>query len=146
VNSDSSPNLIGTWRLVSCEARGSSGEIQYPLGQQVVGQLFYDGRGNMSAHVMRVDRPAFASGDSGSGTDEEVRAAFEGHTSYFGTYTIDASACTVTHHVHGASYPNWMGHDHIRYYRIDGNHLVLSSPPILFHGESLEYIATWERV
>ena len=146
MNADSLPNLVGTWRLVSCEARSSSGEIRYPLGQHVVGQFFYDVNGNMSAHMMRVDRPAFASGDSGSGTDAEVRAAFEGHLSYFGTYTIDPAARTVTHHVRGASYPNWMGHDQIRYYRIDGCHLVLSTPPILDRGESLEYTLTWERI
>jgi Lipocalin-like domain len=132
VNSDSLPNLVGTWRLVSCEARGSSGEIQYPLGQHAVGQLFYDVHGNVSAHVMRVDRPTFAPADSGSGTDAEVRAGFEGHTSYFGTYTIDVSARTVTHHIHGASFSNWMGHDQIRYYRIDGSHLVLSTPQFCF--------------
>ena len=95
---------------------------------------------------MRIDRPTFASDDSGAGTDAEVRAAFEGHASYFGTYTIDRSARAVTHHVHGASYPNWVGHDQIRAYRIDGSHLVLSTPPILFRGESLEYILTWERM
>ena len=100
----------------------------------------------MSGHVMRVDRPTFVSDDSGAGTDAEVRAAFEGHTSYFGTYTIDPSARTVTHHVRGASYPNWMGNDQIRYYRIEGSHLVLSTPPILFREESLEYILTWERI
>jgi hypothetical protein len=146
VNADSLPNFVGTWRLVSYEARTSAGETRYPLGRQVVGQLFYDVHGNMSAHVMRVDRPMFASDDSGSGTDAEVRAAFEGHTSYFGTYTIDPLARTVTHHVRGASYPNWMGHNQIRYYGIDGSHLVLSSPPILFQGESLKYILTWERI
>jgi hypothetical protein len=43
----------------------------------------------MSGHVMRVDRPTFDSNDSGSGSDAEVRAAFKGHVSYFGTYTID---------------------------------------------------------
>jgi len=146
VNADSLPNLIGTWRLVSYEARTASGEIRYPLGKHVVGQLFYDARGNMSAHVMRIDRPTFAAGDSGAGTDAEVRAAFEGHVSYFGTYTIDPSARTVIHHVRGASYPNWVGHDQIRYYRIDGSHLVLSSPPILDRGESLQYTLTWERI
>lgn len=145
MNSDSLPNLVGTWRLVSYEARTSSGEIRYPLGHRALGQLSYDNHGNMSSHVMRVDRPTFVSDDSGSGTDSEVRAAFEGHTSYFGTYTIDTSVLTVTHHVQGASYPNWMGHDQVRYYRIDGVHLVLSSPPIPDHGESLEYILTWER-
>ena len=131
---------------MSYEARTAPGEIRYPLGQHVVGQLFYDVRGNMSAHVMRIDRPTFASNDSGAGTDAEVRAAFEGHTSYFGTYTIDPSASTVTHHVRGASNPNWMGHDQIRYYYVNGPRLVLSSPPILFRGESLEYILTWERI
>jgi hypothetical protein len=131
---------------VSFEARASAGEIRYPWGQHVVGRLFYDVDGNISAHVMRVDRPRFASDDSGSGTDAEVRAAFEGHVSYFGTYTIDPSARTVTHHVRGASYPNWIGHDQIRYYRIDGSHLVLSTPPILDRGESLEYTLTWERI
>ena len=146
VNANSLPNLVGTWRLASYEAHASSGEIRYPLGQHVVGQLFYDANGNMSAHVMRIDRPTFASDDSGAGTDAEVRAAFEGHTSYSGTYTIDPSARTVTHHVRGASYPNWMGHNQIRYYRIDGSHLVLSTPPILHRGESLEYILTWERI
>jgi len=139
VNADSLADLIGTWRLVSYEAQTSSAEIRYPLGQHVVGQLFYDVQGNMSAHVMRIDRPTFASDDSGAGTDAEVRTAFEGHASYFGTYTIDPLARTATHHVRGASYPNWMGHDHIRHYRIDGSHLVLSTPPILDHGESLEY-------
>ena len=146
MKADSLLNLVGTWRLVSCEAKASSGEIRYPLGQHVVGQLFYDIHGNMSGHVMRIDRPTFASDDSGSGTDAEVRAAFEGHTSYFGTYTVDPSARTVTHHVRGASYPNWMGHDQIRYYRPDGSRLVLSTPPILDRGESLEYTLTWERI
>jgi hypothetical protein len=146
VNADSLPNLVGTWRLVSYEARTSSGETRYSLGQNVVGQLFYDVGENMSAHVMRVDRPTFASNDLGSGTEAEVRAAFEGHVSYFGTYTVDPSAHTVTHHVRGASYPNWIDHDQIRYYRIDGPRLVLSTPPILDHGESLEYILTWERM
>jgi hypothetical protein len=95
---------------------------------------------------MRVDRPTFASDDSASGTDGEVRAAFEGHTSYFGTYTVDPSARTVTHHVHGSSYPNWIGHNQIRSYLVDGSYLVLSTPLILFRGESLEYILTWERI
>ena len=146
MNADSLPNLVGTWRLVSYEARTSTGEIRYPLGQHVMGQLFYDLNGNMSAHVMRVDRPMFASDDSGAGSDAEVRAAFEGHTSYFGTYTIDPSAGTLTHHVHGSSYPNWIGYDQVRYYRLDGSHLVLSTPPILFRGEPLEYVVTWERI
>lgn len=110
------------------------------------GQLTYDSGGNMSAHVMRNDRPLFAGNDPGLGTDTEVRAAFDGHASYFGTYTIDSSAQTVTHHVLGASYPNWVGSDLLRYFEFDGSHLLLSSPPMISGGESLEYVLTWERI
>jgi hypothetical protein len=71
------------------------------------GLLVYDGGGNMSAHVMRNDRPFFAAKDPARGTDAEVRAAFEDYASYFGTYTIDQARQTVTHQVRGARYPNW---------------------------------------
>ena len=99
----------------------------------------------MSAHVMRDDRPTFASNDSGQGTDAEVRAAFEGHSSYFGTYTVHPAKQTVTHHVRGASYPNWIGRDLVRYYKFDGARLVLSSPPMVFRGELFEFVLVWER-
>ena len=135
----------GTWRLVSCEARDSTGQIQYPMGEQLTGQLIYDTGGNMSAHVMRDDRPAFASGDSGQGTDAEVRAAFEGHSSYFGAYTVNAAKQTVTHHVQGASYPNWIGNDLVRYYKFNGARLVLSTPPLVFRGQAFVFVLVWER-
>jgi len=144
--SHSAPSLLGTWRLVSFEARDANGQLQFPLGKQVFGQLFYDAAGNMSAHVMRNDRALFAANDPGLGTEAEVRAAFDGHTSYFGTYTIDAASKTVTHHVRGASYPNWIGHDQVRQFKFEGSRLFLSSPPIVSGGESLNYVLTWELV
>ena len=106
----------------------------------------YDAGGNMSAHVMRDDRPAFNADDPGRGTDGEVRAAFDGHTSYFGTYTLDPGKHTVAHHVLGASYPNWIGRDQLRHFKFNGSLLLLSSPPLKSGGESLEYTLTWERV
>ena len=47
--SQSGPSLLGTWRLVSYEARDPEGRVQYPLGENVSGLLVYDGSGNMSA-------------------------------------------------------------------------------------------------
>jgi hypothetical protein len=87
--SQSAPSLLGTWRLLSFEARDSKGQLQYPLGEHVSGLLVYDAGGNMAAHVMKNDRPIFAANDPDRGTDAEVRTAFEGHASYFGTYMID---------------------------------------------------------
>jgi lipocalin-like protein len=137
--------LIGTWRLVTYEGRDSVGQPQYPIGQNVTGQLIYDANGNMSAHIMRSDRPTFAANDIRQGTDTEVRAAFEGHTSYFGTYTLNPTIQTVTHHVQGCSYPNWIGNDLVRYYKFDDGRLVLSTPSLVSRGESLEFVMTWER-
>ena len=143
--SDSTPNLLGTWRLVSFEARASKGQLHYPLGEHVSGLLMYDAGGNMSAHVMRDDRPLFAANDPDRGTDAEVRAAFDGYASYFGTYTIDHATQTVTHHIRGAWYPNWIGDDQLRHFKFDGSRLVLSTPPLVSDGQSLEYVAIWER-
>jgi Lipocalin-like domain len=142
----SASSLVGTWRLVSYEARDSKGKLHYPLGERVSGLLVYDAGGNMSAHVMRNDRRPFATNDAARGTDSEVRAAFEGHDAYFGTYTIDQATQTVTHHVRGASYPNWIGSDQLRHFKFDGPRLLLSTPPIVFGGQSLVYTLTWERI
>src|SRR5262245_650538 len=100
----------------------------------------------MSAHVMRKDRPLFAANDSARGTDAEVRAAFDGYTSYFGTYTIDPKKHAVTHHVRGASYPNWVATDQLRYYTFDGSRLSLSAPPIVMGGQTFDFVLIWERI
>src|SRR5438445_9528805 len=137
--SQCAPSLLGTWRLVSFEARDSKGQLQYPLGQDVSGLLVYDPAGNMSAHVMRNERPLFAANDPECGTDAEVRAAFEGHGSYFGTYTIDLAGQTVTHHVRGASYPNWIGSDWSRHSKLDGFRVLLSTHPRVCGRHTCEY-------
>jgi Lipocalin-like domain len=144
--SQSGPSLLGTWSLVSYEAHDSDGRVRYPLGENVSGLLVYDGGGNMSAHVMRNDRPFFAAKDPACGTDAELRAAFEDYASYFGTYTIDQARQTVIHHVRGAWYPNWIGHDQVRHFKFQGNRLLLSTPPLMWDGQSFEYVLAWERI
>jgi lipocalin-like protein len=144
--SQSAPGLLGTWRLLSYEARDSEDRVQYPLGENVSGLLVYDSGGHMSAHVMRSDLPLFAANDPARGTDAELRAAFDGYGSYFGTYTIDHAKQTVTHHVRGAWYPNWIGHDQVRHFRFAGSRLLLSTPPLIWDGQALEYVLTWERI
>jgi hypothetical protein len=140
------PRLLGTWRLASYEARDPQGRIHYPLGEDVSGLLVYDAGGNMSAHVMKRDLSRFAAEDPARATDGELRAAFDGYGSYFGAYSIDDARQTVTHHVRGAWYPNWIGHDQVRHFKLEGNRLLLSTPPMLWDGKTLEYILTWERI
>ena len=139
--------FTGAWRLRSCETRDSSGAVQYPFGEQPGGQLLYDGVGNMSAQLGRTNRARFVARDPALGTDAEVRAAFDGYIAYFGTYSIDESKQAVTHHVIGASFPNWVGIDLVRHFSFDEDgRLRLATPPIEVGGRSLEYVLLWERI
>lgn len=140
------PLVVGTWRLVSFESRDKSGEVRYPLGRNATGQISYGADGSMSAILVQPDRPPFVSGDMQRGTDAEVRSAFEGFVAYFGSYSIDAEKGTVTHHVKGSSFPNWTGSDLVRFYKLEGEKLTLSTLPFLYGGESSEAVLVWERV
>jgi hypothetical protein len=91
---------------------------------------------------MRNDRPLFAAKDPARAANAELRAVFADYGSYFGTFTIDPAAQTVRHHVRGAWYPNWTGHDQVRYFKFDGNRLLLSTPPLIWDGQSFEYVLT----
>jgi general stress protein 26 len=139
-------SIVGTWKLTSFESRLSNGEIRYPMGRQVSGSLMYDSGGRMSAHIMDGSRPKFASGDRGAGTDSEVRQAFVGYLAYWGTYDVDHRRQVVTHHVAGSSYPNWLGNDQLRPFKLEGNKLTITTPPIRGGGEDLITVLVWERV
>jgi hypothetical protein len=84
----------------------------------------------MSVHIADPRRPRFASPDRLLATDAEVRAAFDGYFGYFGTYSVDEKAGTMTHHVEGAAFPNYAGTDQTRQLTIDGDRLELATPPI----------------
>lgn len=136
--------FTGTWHLVSYESRDEAGGVEYPFGRDVVGQLMYDAEGNMSAFVGRANVPPFASGDFSDGTDAEVRAAFDGFFAYFGTYSFNLSAGTVIHHVRNASFSGWTGTEQVRYFKGEGQRLVLSAP-IREDGRNVTAILVWER-
>ncbi len=146
VQSKSFSPFVGTWRLVSIKARYEGGEIRYPFSPKAIGQIMYTADGNMSVFVIQPERPPFASGDMRAGTDREVRAASEGFLGYFGTYSVDSTKGIVTHHIQGAFLPNWEGRDQIRYYKMDGKKLTLTSPVLVFAGQRCELIVDWERI
>ncbi|MEO8677955.1 MAG: lipocalin-like domain-containing protein [Vicinamibacterales bacterium] len=138
--------LVGTWKLLSWEARSASGEATWPLGTNAVGVLTYDPYGHVSVQLMRPSRPPFASGDPFRGTPEEVKDASEGFLSYFGTYSVDEAAGRITHHVEGSSFPNYVGTDLQRTFTLTGDKLTLVSVSRTIGGQTGNGILTWERV
>lgn len=138
--------FVGTWTLVSQEYRDENDQVAYPAGTESAGVIIYDAAGSMAVQIMRLGRPLFASGDILDGTDDEIRAAYQGYNAYFGTYTVDEAQRIVIHHLSGALFPNRVGHDQLRYFEVSGSRLTLKTPPILRAGAYLRGTLVWSRV
>lgn len=118
----------GTWDLVNWETMGSTGEVTYPLGQEPVGQLMYDNKaGTVSAQLVESGQHRFASDDWQEASAEEMVAAWPRYFGYFGTFTVDESAETVTHHIRSGWFPNLAGTEQVRHYELQGDRLTLEA-------------------
>lgn len=49
----SSPSIVGTWKIVKYEDRAVDGTLSYPYGTNPVGYFVYDATGHLSVHIMR---------------------------------------------------------------------------------------------
>ena len=103
--------FFGTWRLVS---------------DTTTGIMIYDSLGNMAAQVMpnRVRRKYAAA----EPTPEEAKDAITGYLAYFGTYSVDEQARTVTHHRKGNINPGGVGDDVARVYVFESNDRLVLTP------------------
>ncbi len=138
-------SLAGAWKLLVFEFR-SEGQVVFPFGTNYSGLCLYDTTGHMSMQIMRADRPRFAVNDQLAGTPEEVAAALTGCISYFGTYVVDKTHGVVVHHVSQSLFPNWIGSDLVRFYRISGDRLIVSAPTVQVRGHLMDAMLVWERL
>ena len=116
--------FIGMWRLVAITADGreSPGRGARPTG------LITDHQSGWMAAQIRPDRPPVGcKGEKPSA--EEALAAIHGYTAYFGTFSIDEAARTVTHHRKGSVTPGWERHpEFVRRYEFVGADRVILRP------------------
>jgi hypothetical protein len=124
--------LIGSWRHIGSTVNGRPRPGQ---GAKPRGIIIYDTHGHMACHVAP-DRHLTKAGDKP--TAEEALAALDGHIAYFGTYSVDEAARTVTHHRQGSVQPGDRG-DLVRAYQFAGDRLILR--PV---GTTTEVV--WERI
>jgi hypothetical protein len=119
--------LLGAWSLVSWQSFSDDGSVQYPLGENAVGQLMYSATGRVSAQLARGEQERFNSDDWRRAKPEEMIAAWPSYFGYFGTFTVDADDSAVTHHIEAGWFPNLAGTEQVRHYRLDGDELVLDA-------------------
>jgi hypothetical protein len=134
--------IVGAWSLSSYELRlKSSGTITTPFGPHPVGRILYEANGQMSAELMRPEMTAFASNDPLRATDKEAASAWRNYIGYWGTYTMDVRAGTITHHIEGGWLPNWAGQNQTRTFQVSGDSLSLDADSAAWHAH-----LTWKRI
>jgi hypothetical protein len=84
------------------------------------------------------DRPQWKTGESP--TPEQAQEALRGYVAYFGAYSVDEKARTVSHHRKGTINAAGVGVDLVRKYEFSGDRLILT--PVDNPSSHL----TWERV
>lgn len=140
----STDRFVGAWRLLSLEARTSTGDVSYPYGKDAAGCLLYSGEGYMSVSVMQAGRAGFTSTDDLQAPVEEKLAAFDTYSSYSGKYELRGQK--VIHHVAISLFPNWTGTEQERYFEFSEDRLTLSAPPMQIGGVELILVAIWQRL
>jgi hypothetical protein len=118
--------LVGAWQLVTRTVRRADGTILADpvLGEQPLGRLYYDASGAMMLQMMRPGRTA-AIGTPGNSRDAANPRVVLGYDAYFGRYTVDERAGTITHRVEGSLFPEDLGKDFVRLFTLDGDTLTL---------------------
>jgi hypothetical protein len=136
--------LIGTWKLKSyVRELAATGERYNERGEHPNGYLSYSADGRMYAIITWDNRAA--PGDVVPTNEERIKL-FSTMISYAGTYTFDAEK--VVHHVDISWNQNWTGTDQVRFYKLDGNTLTITSAPArnFTDGREGRSILVWERL
>jgi hypothetical protein len=127
--------LVGTFRLVSLEARRSDGAISHPFGDRPIGVFIFDPDGNFAVQLTSSDPPPDGAADAGNA-----------YTAMFGTYRVDAERQTFTLTPEGASHPALIGTEVLRHVDLRDDVAIFNTPPTTADGlETTTYI-TWRRV
>jgi hypothetical protein len=122
-----SKDLVGVWKLVSITIERDGKKIDF-YGPNPQGQLIYEANGRVSNIITRSGLPKFASDSRQLGTPEENAEVVEGSIAYFGTYSVDEAAKTITLHIESCSYPNLNGLDRKSSFNLSGDELTITNP------------------
>jgi Lipocalin-like domain len=123
--------LLGAWRYIGTRINGSN----WDRGANPKGMIYYGPHGEMAVQIA----PDVKRTRAGTVmTPQEAFTAVKDYIAYFGTYTVDQQAGTVTHHRQDSLQPDDTG-DLVRRYEFIDDRLVLRAP-----NSTLE--VTWERI
>jgi hypothetical protein len=136
--------LLGTWKLKSFVREiAATGERYNERGEHPSGYLGYAADGRMYAIITWDNR---ANPHDVVPTNEERIKLYGTMISYAGTYTVNAEK--VIHHVDISWNQAWTGTDQVRFYKLEGNTLTITSAPAPnpTDGRQGRSILVWEKL
>jgi hypothetical protein len=145
--SSTASRLVGSWALVSYES--SDTESRQYRGPKPTGLLIYDRTGHMAVQISpdrarrRFTGPLAGVFTGPSPTPDEALDALSGYAAYFGTYTVDERAQTVTHKRVGNLNPGGLG-DFVRRYEFPVEDRLVLVPQERTDLRAVRL--TWERL
>jgi len=136
--------LAGCWDLVECTFAAGDGTARAPWGTAPVGVLLVTPSGDLSAHGGRGDRAPLAGEQP---TPDEKSRAYDDYFSYYGRIVrFDEKGGAMVTAVDGATNPDWIGGEQVRYLDIeDDDHIVLRTPPLPLAGSVVVGRMAWRR-
>ena len=141
-----SNSLPGSWLLQSRIDITATGERRPEplLGEDPVALLIYDRAGFFAAQFMKRDRSSVVS-DAPAGGKNNTRAQ-GGYDAYFGTYTVDDAANTVTQRLLASLSQENVGSVLTREMHVRGDELVIRLQTSTADGTAVTRTLTWRRV
>ena len=140
-----SDSLPGTWELLSRIDTTDAGErrVEPSLGEDPVALLIYDRAGHFAAQFMKRDRGSVAADAASAGQNNS--RAINGYDAYFGSYTVDDEAGTVTQRLDAALSAENVGMTLTRAMHVDGDQLTIRLRTTT-GGESVTRELVWKRI
>ena len=144
------PNLaaaiLGIWKLESREDLDATGQVHIDpfLGRDPLGILCF-GPDHFAAQFMKRDR----SGPENvlqRAQAENNTAGINGYDGYFGTYTIDEDAGTLTTLLEGSISPANVGATYVRDARVVDNELIIQLRTTAVDGTAITRTNTFSRL
>ncbi len=120
----SAADFVGTWELVSYEARTEVGEwapASLPITGEAVGIIMYDDKGNMAVQITGNPRSQESPSDN--------LYWVNGYNAYYGRYEVNAEEGTVTHHHRNSLNPANGNVSAVRYFSFEDDVLTLTVAP-----------------
>jgi lipocalin-like protein len=138
--------IVGIWKLKSREDADDAGQIQIDpfLGRDPLGILCF-GPGHFAAQFMKRDRSQHENVLQRAPAANNT-AGVEGYDAYFGTYSVDEAAGTLTTHIEASISPANIGATYLRDIRVVGDELFIRLSTTALDGTAITRTNIFSRV